>query len=345
MAKAERPPPIVIGGTRIGAGQQTTVEIPLARVFSHIDLNMMVRVVRGKRPGPVLGVCAGIHGDEINGVEIVRRLMRHSNLSRIRGTLIAVPVVNVFGFLQQIRYLPDRRDLNRSFPGSDKGSLAARLAHVFMEEVMAHCDYGVDLHTGAIHRSNLPQIRACLDDQRTLDLARAFGAPVILDASLRDGSLRAAAAERNTPMLLYEAGEALRFDEISIRAGVRGVTSVMRALDMLPASRSRRRRPEPAVARESSWVRATGSGMFQAHRRLGDRVRKGDRLGRLLSPFGEMDEDIIAPLGGIIIGISQIPLLNEGDAAFHIARVDRPLAVQRAVEAFQDQHAEAPPED
>jgi len=344
VARAERAAALTIGGVSIDAGESRSVEIPLARVFSHIDLNMMVRVVRGKRPGPVLCVSAGIHGDEINGVEIVRRLLAQPNLSRLRGTLVAVPVVNVFGFLQQTRYLPDRRDLNRSFPGSERGSLAARLAYLFMTEVMGHCDHGIDLHTGAIHRSNLPQIRACLDDERTLALARAFGTPVIVDASLRDGSLRAAAAERGIPMLLYEAGEALRFDKIAIRAGVRGVTAVMRDLGMLPRSRSRRERAGPAIARESTWIRSPGSGLFSARMRLGARVRRGDVLGRLYSPFGEAEEDIVAPIGGIIIGISQIPLLNEGDAAFHIARVDRPVAVERAVEAFQDRHADPEPD-
>ena len=345
MARGERVPPLTIGGVTVHAGEMRTLEIPLARVFSHVDLSMVVRVVRGSRPGPVLCVSAGIHGDEINGVEIVRRLLEQPNLARIRGTLIAVPVVNVFGFLQQTRYLPDRRDLNRSFPGSEKGSLAARLAHLFSTEVMAHCDYGIDLHTGAIHRTNLPQIRASLDNERTLELARAFGAPVILDASLRDGSLRASADEHGIPMLLYEAGEALRLDAIAVRAGVRGVTAVMRELEMLPRSRSKRKRAEPAVARDSTWVRAPGSGIFQARLRLGARVRKGDVLGRLMSPFGEAEVEITAPVGGIIIGMSQIPLLNEGDAAFHIARVDRPAAVERAVEAFQDHHAEPTADD
>lgn len=339
MARADSPQPLTIGGVDVAAGERRTIEIPLARVFSHVDLNMVVRVVRGKRSGPVLCVSAGIHGDEINGVEIVRRLLDQTSLSRLRGTLIAVPVVNVFGFLQQTRYLPDRRDLNRSFPGSETGSLAARLAHLFMDSVMSHCDHGIDLHTGAIHRTNLPQIRACLDDERTLSLARAFDTPVIVEADLREGSLRSAAADRGIPMLLYEAGEALRFDEIAIRAGVRGVTGVMRELGMLPRSRAARRRAEPAIARDSTWVRAPDSGIFHARMRLGARVRKGDVIGRLMSPFGEAEEDIVAPVGGIIVGMSQIPLLNEGDAAFHIASVERPVAVERAVEAFQDRHA------
>ncbi len=337
MAKADRPATLTIGGESVAPGERRTIELPLSRVFSHVDLNMPVQVVRGRRPGPVLCVSAGIHGDELNGVETVRRLMKQSALGRIRGTLIAVPVVNVFGFLQQTRYLPDRRDLNRSFPGSETGSLAARLANLFMTEVVEHCDYGIDLHTGAIHRTNLPQIRATLDDQRTAELARAFGAPVIIDARVRDGSLRQALHERGTPMLLYEAGEALRFDEVSIRAGVRGVISVMRELGMLPKSRSRRR-AEPSTAIDSSWVRAPDSGIFRSRVRLGAQVRKGDTLGTVVSPFGEPETAIRSHLTGIVIGMSQIPLLNEGDAAFHIAQVERPTHVEKAVEAFHDRY-------
>jgi hypothetical protein len=346
VARGDRGAALTIGGVDVAPGERRTIELPLARVFSHADLNMVVQVVRGRRPGPVLCVSAGVHGDELNGVEIVRRLLRQRSLERIRGTLVAVPVVNMFGFLQQTRYLPDRRDLNRSFPGSEKGSLAARLANLFMSEVMAHCDHAIDLHTGAIHRRNLPQIRACIDDERTHALARAFGTPVIINANIRDGSLREATRERGIPMLLYEAGEALRFDEIGIRAGVRGITAVMREIGMLPPVRRQRPRPEPAVALDSTWVRAPDSGIFHARVHLGARVRKGAILGTLASPFGESETRIQASTGGIVIGMTQIPLLNEGDAAFHIAEVERPTAVEKAVEAFRERYVtEAESED
>ncbi len=336
MARAERAAPLTIGGERIAAGERRTIELPLARVFSHVDLNMVVQIVRGRRAGPTLCVCAGIHGDEINGVEIVRRLLKTAALSRIRGTLIVVPVVNMFGFLQQTRYLPDRRDLNRSFPGSERGSLAARLAHLFMSEVIAPCDHAIDLHTGAMHRTNLPQVRACLDQDDTPRMAQAFGAPVIIDAPLREGSLRAAAHERGIPMLVYEGGEALRFDELAIRAGVRGVTAVMRELGMLAQSRGYKPRHNPTVALDSSWVRSPDSGILQRRVPLGSRVRPDDTLGVVASPFGEDEARIAAPNGGIVIGMTQIPLLNEGDAAFHIASVKRPGTVEKAVEALQE---------
>ncbi len=340
MARAERRPPLTIGDTTVAVGERATIELPLARVYSHVDLNMVVQVVRGRRPGPTLCVAAGIHGDEINGVEIVRRLLRQKALSRLRGTLIAVPVVNVFGFIQQTRYLPDRRDLNRSFPGSDHGSLAARLAHLFMSEIVTHCDYCIDLHTAAVHRTNLPQIRATLDDgnDELLRLARAFGAPVIIDAREREGSLREAVQARGIPLLLYEAGEALRLDEVAVRAGVRGTVSVMREIGMLAQSRSRAQRPRPTVARDSSWIRAPGSGILQSNVKLGEHVREGRILGRLVSPYGESETKIVNDTEGIVIGMTRIPLLNEGDAAFHVADVKRPIAVEKAVEAFRGEH-------
>lgn len=333
---------MIIGGTQVAAGERVTIELPLARVYSHLDLNMVVQVVRGKRSGPTLCVAAGIHGDEINGVEIVRRLLRQKALSRLRGTLIAVPVVNVFGFIQQTRYLPDRRDLNRSFPGSDHGSLAARLAHLFMTEVVAHSDYCIDLHTASVHRTNLPQIRAALDsDDGVLRLARAFGAPVIVDSRLRDGSLREAVHARGIPLLVYEAGEALRIDEVAVRAGVRGVISVMREIGMLPKSRSRADRPQPTIARDSTWIRAPGSGILQSTVRLGAHVRAGESLGRLVSPYGESETRIVSEVEGIVIGMTRIPLLNEGDAAFHVADVKRPVAVEKAVEAFHGHYSDS----
>ena len=229
--------PFVISDQRVVSGQRAIVDLELPKLNSHTHLSMPVHVVHGKKDGPCLFVSAAVHGDELNGVEIIRRLLEVKALSRLAGTLVAVPVVNVYGLIHQSRYLPDRRDLNRSFPGSAAGSLAGRVAHLFIDKIVRHCTHGIDLHTGAIHRTNLPQIRANLDDQETERLARAFGVPVLLNATLRDGSLREAASELGIPMLLYEAGEGLRFDEVCIRAGLLGVLNVMRALAMLPASR------------------------------------------------------------------------------------------------------------
>ncbi len=326
--------PFIIGDISIDAGSRDTVDLVAGQLYTHEDVHMPVHVVHGKRDGPTLFVSAAIHGDELNGIEIVRRLVTSKALTGLRGTLIAVPVVNVLGVMHQSRYLPDRRDLNRCFPGSAGGSLASRLAHLFMEEVVERSTHGIDLHTGAVHRSNLPQVRAKLDDETTLNLARAFGAQVLLDAQIRDGSLRAEAAGRGIPMLLYEAGEALRFEETSIRLGLRGVLSVMRTLGMLPA---RKARPVvPFIARSSTWVRAPASGIFRAAVALGSHVAEGDVLGRIADPFGGRERPVKASAGGLVIGRTNLPLVHEGDALYHIGRVTKPEAAAARAERIEE---------
>ncbi|TVQ30141.1 MAG: succinylglutamate desuccinylase [Wenzhouxiangella sp.] len=321
---------VTIGGITVEPGQRRSIDLEVGRLYTHSPTTMPVQVVCGKRAGPVLFVSAAIHGDELNGVEIIRRLLKLPILQKLRGTLIAVPIVNLHGFIHTSRYLPDRRDLNRSFPGSETGSLAARIAHLFMTEIVSQTTHGIDLHTGAIHRANLPQIRANLDDPDTLAMAKAFGTPVILNAAIRDGSLRAAAASNDVPMLLYEAGEALRLDELCIRGGVEGVQRVMRLLGMLPRSR-RKAPPEPVMARSSSWIRAPQSGLFRARVALGERVTRDQTvLGAVSDPFGEKEQEIRAPFSGIVIGRLNLPLVNEGDAVYHVARFWRTdLAAER----------------
>ena len=325
---------IRINGTDVEPGQRLTIDIPVARLHTHTPVNMPVHIIRSKRPGPCLFVCAAVHGDEINGVEIIRRLLRQPGLKRLHGTLLAVPIVNVFGFLNHTRYLPDRRDLNRSFPGSEKGSLTARLADLFVREIVEHATHGIDLHTGAVHRTNLPQIRANLEDAETERLARAFSAPVLLNTDTRDGSLRQVATDMGVTMLLYEAGEALRFDEITIRAGVHGIIEVMRALDMLPASRRKRQSSEPVIALSSSWIRAPASGILRTVAPLGAHIRRGTLLGMISDPFGEQEIEVRTNFSGVIIGRNNLPLVNEGDALFNIGRFEKPKDVAAQVEAF-----------
>ena len=345
MARSSQPP-FTLGDEVIEAGSRRTLELPMGSLITHTELHMPVHVVHGRHPGPRLFVSAAIHGDELNGIEIVRRLLTTPQVRRLRGTLIAVPMVNIHGVIQHSRYLPDRRDLNRVFPGSPGGSLAGRLAHLFIEKIVRHCSYGIDLHTGAIHRSNLPQIRANLDDPETERLARAFGTPVLINSALRDGSLRAVAAELGITMLLYEAGEGLRFDELSIRAGVRGVLQVMRELEMLPYSRrSARQAVEPFVASASSWTRAPESGIMRTLKQLGSRVKEDEALALIADPFGENEVPVLAHQEGIVIGRTNLPLVNAGDALFHIARFSKPSRVATEVEAFQDAHQESDPVD
>lgn len=328
-------PAITLGGVEVAPGTRQTINLPLADLSTHTSMAMPVQVVHGRRDGPRLFVCAAMHGDEINGVEIIRRLLNLSALGRLRGTLIAAPIVNVMGFVTQSRYLPDRRDLNRSFPGSARGSLAGRLARLFLDEVVAKATHGIDLHTGALHRDNFPQIRGNLDDPETNRLARAFGVPAIINAGFRNGSLREAAAKQNVPVIVYEAGEALRFHEGSIRAGLNGVTNVMRELEMLPESR-RPRKPLPQlVIGSSTWVRAPQSGLIRTTVALGSQVREGQQLAIVADPFGENEIVINAIADGIVIGRTNLPLVHEGDALFHIARHEGRQVVARTLDAFE----------
>ena len=326
---------IRIGDTEIKAGQRLTVDLPIARLYTRTEMTMPVHVVHGKKPGPGLFVSAAVHGDEINGAEIIRRLLKLKLLSKLRGTLIAIPTVNVYGFINRSRYLPDRRDLNRCFPGSEQGSLAARLAKLFMAEIVEKCTHGIDIHTGSNHRMNLPQIRADLDDKDNMRIAQAFGAPVIIDARVRDGSLREAVAERGIPMLLYEGGEALRFGELVIRTGLRGVVAVMREIGLLQMRPQTRPPIQPIVVRTTKWVRAPISGIHYSMISLGARVSERQVLGLIGDAFGETEEKIISPMPGVVIGRSNLPLVHRGEALFNIASVEESDAVQKSLEALE----------
>jgi predicted deacylase len=324
---------IRVGGGEIQPGDRVSIGLPMADLYTGASLPMQVHVVCGRRAGPVLFVSAASHGDELNGVEVIRRLLKRRKLESIRGTLLAVPVVNVHGFLELSRYLPDRRDLNRSFPGSAKGSIASRMAHIFVSEVVDKADYGIDLHTGAINRANLAQVRANVDDPATFAMARAFGAPVILKTAMRDGSLRAYAAEQGFPLLVYEAGEALRFDELSIRAGLQGVLKVMRHIGMLPPSKAAAS-ANPVVAESTSWARAPMSGIVSKKVALGTRVVKDQRLAVVGDPLGGEEQTIRAAIDGIVIGRSNLPLAHEGDALFNIAAFKSVAKAETRVESF-----------
>lgn len=336
------PKPFEIGGAEIKPGARETVLIPLSRLADHTDMMLRTHVVHGKKPGPTLFVSAAIHGDEIIGVEIIRRISRMKMLSKIKGTLILIPVVNSYGFLGMSRYLPDRRDLNRVFPGFENGSPASQLAYTFMQEIVSKCDYGVDLHSGAIHRENLPQIRANLDTPEVKDIATAFGASIMLNSNLRDGSLREAAQTVGCHMLLYEAGEALRFNETAVRIGVKGVLGVMRQTGMLPKLKPSKKRVTPVQPASSHWVRAPISGLMRAAHSLGDVVKKGAVIASVSGPLGETEEDVLAKHSGVIIGRTNLPIVNRGDALFHIARVDD-LEDAEATIGTRVQNAEADP--
>jgi hypothetical protein len=338
MAETGREVVFELGGVRVLPGQRITVNLPVANLYTSAPVVLPVIVLRGRQPGPTMFVSAALHGDEIIGVEIIRRLLRLPELKDLSGILLAVPIVNVMAFLQQSRYLPDRRDLNRSFPGSESGSLAARLAHLFLKEVVGRCDCGIDLHTGAIHRPNLPQIRADLTQPDTLRLARAFGAPLLLNSTPTAGTLREYTTKKGIPVLLYESSEALRFDETCIRIGVQGVLNVLYELKMLTrAVYSTPRLVEPVVARSSTWARSPCSGILRVQVALGEEVRVGQTLGIVGDPFGEVETAVTCPADGVIIGRLNMPLVHEGDALFHIARVDSAAAAAKTVGRLREE--------
>ena len=311
--------PLRIGDHEILPGSQCKIELPVAKLYTDADVSLPVQIIRAKKDGPTIFISAAVHGDELNGIEIIRRLINKPNFKIIRGTVIAVPMVNVYGVVNLSRYMPDRRDLNRCFPGSPKGSLAARVAHIFLTQIVQHCDYGIDLHTGAIHRSNLPQIRGDMTDEETKKLAQVFAVPVILHSNLLDGSLRESAVKNKTKVLLYEAGEALRFDDFSINAGIQGIENVLRHLGMMPKKRAKKKIMEPYIANSSGWLRANASGVVNHLVNLGDQVTRGDTLAEIGSPYGEVLGTVNATRSGILIGKQNIPLVQEGEAMFHIA--------------------------
>lgn len=331
-----------IAGQDIRPGNRLTVDVPVSVLSDHTPVSMSIHVVHGKKPGPVVFVSGGIHGDEVIGVEIIRRVLAAKQLNALSGTLLAVPVVNAYGLINHSRYLPDRRDLNRVFPGSETGSLASRLAHRFLNEVVKRADLGIDLHSAAIHRTNYPQVRITPDDPEMEELARVFGAPVIMKSPLREGSLRRAAKDIGKPVLLFEAGEGLRFDEFCIRAGVAGVLRILRHKGMIAKRGVSKPKASPQFCPSSKWVRAPMGGLLRIFKDDGALVRQGDQLAVVSDPFGEAETEILAPFSGIIVGRAVMPIVNEGDAVFHIGRVQSVLKAEGAVEDLEAQLEDDP---
>lgn len=311
-----------IGGRKIYPGEKKTIQLPIANLYDFTSLEIPIHVVRGKHSGPTLFLSAALHGDEINGVEIIREVIKSPLLENLKGTLIAIPVVNIFGFHNKSRYLPDRRDLNRSFPGSKTGSLAARIADLFMKEIVSKCTHGIDYHTGAIHRSNFPQIRASLDNEQTRQFAKSFNAPIIIDSRMRDGSLREAARKKKVKILLFEGGQALRFESDTIAVGVKGTFNAMRSIGMLESDNAQVKY-DSIVAHDSFWLRAPNSGTVRLLVKLGSYVKKGEVVALILDLLGETQIEMICPESGIVIGVNHLPLVTLGEAVLHIATIEK----------------------
>lgn len=290
------------------------------------SLSLPMTVLNGVDEGPVVFLSAAIHGDELNGVEIIHQLLGSISPRALKGTIIAVPVVNVLGFVNEFRYLPDGRDLNRHFPGSPRGSLASRIADLFMKNVAIHCELGIDYHTGTGHRGNVPQIRGNMDDPEVYSLTEVFAPPVALHARLRDGSLRGAASDDNRKILLFEGGQAHRFQHNVIQEGVDGTLRVLAHKGMISEA------PPPSHttfwSRSAKWVRARRSGVLRLEAALGDTVQKGDIIGRIGSTSPGKSLRVLSPVSGVIIGIIRNPIINQGGPIANIAEEDPNGAVK-----------------
>lgn len=314
-----------IGDEFIARGEQRRVEIPITMLATQGALSMPIEVIAGEEDGPVLAVTGTIHGDELNGIEIIRQLLPLLSPYSLAGTLIAIPIVNVPAFMTQSRYLPDRRDLNRSFPGKKSGSQASRIAHTVMEQVIKHCTHLIDIHSASAHRSNAPQVRASLNKPAAAAFAKAFGAPFIIHSAERDGSLRWAASNIGLTSIVYEAGDAGRFDRDAIDTGLWGLLGAMDHLEMISAKDMHIRRVKRAKAdafktyESTKWIRATKGGLFRAQVEPGQSVHQEQFLGFIADAFGEGMSVIKAPRAGSIIGITRNPVVGHGDALIHLA--------------------------
>lgn len=307
---------VKIAGQEIRPGEFKEIDINIARLPSHTVIDTPIYVSRGSEDGPVLALTAGMHGDEINGMEIVRRLLDSGLHQPKRGVTVCMPIVNVYGFLNYSREVPDGKDINRSFPGSKNGSLASRVAYNLMHEVIPFIDYGIDFHTGGAMRANYPQVRAVLRDENNLALAQAFHAPFTLDAPFRPNSLRKEASRMGKNIIVYEGGESLRFDQQAIEEGIAGTLRLMKFLNMIDWA------PDPSeenkIVWNTSWIRARNAGLFQSNVRCGQLVHKGEWVGTITDPFGEFKEQVVATETGYVVGLNNIPVINAGDALMHL---------------------------
>ena len=315
-------------GVTVPAGHREVVTLPIGRFLTGQDYGLPVHVVQGRREGPVLLLTGAVHGDELNGIEIVRRMLAGKSLRSLRGTILAIPVVNTPAFAVRSRYLPDRRDLNRLFPGGEAGSVGGRIARALTEAVIPKVDVVIDLHTGAVNRPNLPQIRVTRGDKRSQELAKVFAAPATLLAGEREGSFRTECRKAGKPCLLFEGGEAMRLDAGSIKYGLRGITRVMRELEMLPQARGLTKAIETVFCPRSGWERSPSGGLFTPLMALGRAVHVGDTLGFVADVSGESEQAVVSTRSGILIGRTNEGVADEGDALFHIAEAGDPAEAE-----------------
>ena len=311
---------ITINNEKIGKGESKVVNMSSFKLPTRTIIDIPAYVYRSVNDGPVVLLMAGIHGDEINGIEIIRQLIKCNYFENLLlGSVILVPVTNIISFISGTRALPDGRDLNRCFPGSSSGSLGSRIAYDISKKILPLIDFGIDFHTGASGRTNYPQIRCKLSDNQNLKLAMMFGAPYILNSPFRDKSLRKEAANQGKTILVFEGGEAARFDRNSINIGVEGTLRILGAYGMVSEKYFSLNPNESIILQNSTWIRAKVAGLFQHKKQCGDKVSKKEVIGYITDPFGEKESKIVSTIDGFIIGMNNTPLVNKGDAIVNIA--------------------------
>lgn len=311
---------MVILGKEILPGKGAQLNLDVARLHTRTPILVPVIVERAKEDGPTVLLMAGLHGDEINGIEIVRRFLRKKLHKPTKGTIICLPVFNIFGFLNVKRELPDGRDLNRSFPGSAKGSLASQFAYHFMKEIAPHCDYIIDFHTGASQRNNFPQIRCVMSDPESMELARVFNPPFIINSSLIGKTIRESMIKMKKMVLLFEGGMANNIEEMVVEEGLNGTKRLIAHLGMRNYKIDISKDREPIVLQESRWLRAPNSGMFQALVKNGSQVDRGTILAIVTDPYGNFEKKIKSPISGYVICANESPVVFKGDAIIHIGK-------------------------
>ena len=310
---------ITIGGTTVKPGQNKLVQIGIDRLPTGTMIDIPVYVFNSKKPGPTILIQAGLHGDEINGIEIVRRLLAEKKLNIIKGAVIAVPILNIFGFIHFSRDVPDGKDVNRSFPGTKSGSMASRIAYHYTSEILPHVDMGIDLHTGGGQRHNYPQIRFTEEDENSIRLAEVFNAPISFPSSLIKGSFRNTAFKMGKPIIVFEAGESMRFDDYSILEGAKGILNILEHFEMLPSSDNERFNGQVSVRLQNrKWLRAPTAGMFIPKITNGSEIKKGQIIGIVSDTFGRRTKNIKAPFDGVVFCINHQAVINQGEALFHV---------------------------
>jgi uncharacterized protein len=307
---------ITINDQTIEPGESKTIVLNSYELHTKTNIEIPVHVVRSKNKGPSVLFSAGMHGEETNGIEIIRKVISRQEVQDLKcGTLIAIPVINIVSFLYGSRDLPDGRDLNRCFPGSRRGSLGSRIAFDLMKHILPVIDFGVDFHTGGAKINNYPQLRCVFDFPDNVALAEKFSPPLIIDSSYREGTFRHEASKQNKPILVYEGGESMRFDYLAINEGINGCLRLMKAYDMVELELPY----NPSVKiKKDTWIRANSSGLFHMNASNGAHVLKGDLLGVICNPFGDIEHKIISNVDGYIVGTNNQPVVNEGDALIHL---------------------------